>query len=106
MLYPQPNNYDPGPELRGREDVDDAARDQLLRLRAVGGHVRRRGVRLERLQALPLLDHQERVVAALLLERSRRIGVDRGAVLDAALLGVDAGHVGAEGGEDLGAPAG
>ena len=80
--------------------MDHAARDQVLDLGGVGGHVRRGGVRLQRVQRLPLLDDDERVGAELRLERCPALGIDRGAVLDAALLGVHGGHVGAEGCQD------
>src|SRR5436190_8450878 len=79
-----------------RQDVNDAAREQLLGLRAVRGHVWRGSMGLERVHALPLLDHQERIRAPVLLDRQRRIGVDRGAIFDAALLGAHRRNVGAE----------
>jgi hypothetical protein len=48
-------------------------------------------VGLERIHAFPLLDHDEAVRPVLGLKRQRRIGIDRGAVLDAALLARTAG---------------
>ena len=60
------------------EDVDDAACQEVPGLRAVGRHVRRGGVGLQRLEARPFLDHHERVGAELRLE-GRAVGVDRGA---------------------------
>src|SRR5689334_4714757 len=56
---------------------------------------------LERVGTFPLLDHDEGVGAELGLERTHALGVDRGAVLDAALLGTHRRHVGAEVAEDL-----
>src|SRR6185369_12689545 len=55
---------------------------------AVGRHVGCRGMGLQRLEALPLLDHDEAVGADLGLEAAH-LGVDRRAVLDAALLRAD-----------------
>src|SRR5262249_44536310 len=73
--------------LRRRKNVNHPAGDVLFRLRRVRRHVRSRGMRLERVHAFPFLDHDEGVRAVLGLNGQRGIGVDRGAVLDAALLG-------------------
>jgi len=43
-----------------------------------------------------LLDHEEGVGAPVGLDRQGVVGVDRGAILDAALLRLDGGNVGAE----------
>lgn len=83
-----------------REDVDHAARDEVLRLRAIGGHVGRRCMGAQRLHARPLLDDDERVGPVAGLEPEGVLGVDRGAVLDAAGLGEDVRHVRAERRED------
>ena len=72
----------------------------------VGRHVRRGGVRLQRIHAFPLLDHHEGVRAVAWSGTERRVGIDGGAVLDAALLGAHGRHVGAEVREDAVALAG
>src|SRR5438034_1258880 len=59
--------------------------------------MRRGGVRLERVEAFPFLDHDEGVRAVF--GAGAALGVGRRAVFDAALLGMDGRHVGAEGGE-------
>ena len=46
-------------------------------------------MRLERVHALPFLDRDEGVGTVLRLYGERGVGVDRGAVLDASLLGAD-----------------
>src|SRR5690242_5643118 len=56
---------------------------------------------LQRVGALPLLDHDEGVGAELGLERAHALGIDRGAVLDAAPLSAHRRHVGTEVAEDL-----
>src|SRR5688572_14045131 len=92
--------------LRRRQDVDLPVGEELLRLSGIGGHVRGRGMRSQRLLALPLLDHHESVGAVALLELRPRLCIHCGAVLDAALLGAHRGDVGAEVLEDLVALAG
>ena len=62
----------------------------------VGGHVRSGRMRLQRLHALPFLQHDERVRAEFGLEAAQTLGVNGRAVFDAALLGMDGGHVGPE----------
>src|ERR1700760_2871802 len=63
-------------------------------------------MRLQVIEAFPLLDDDERVAAVWGLERADALGIDRGAILDAAGLGMDRGHVGMEGFQDLAALAG
>ena len=57
--------------------MNDAARQHVFRLRRIGFHVRRDGVRLEVILALPLLDHHEAVRAELGLEAADALGVGR-----------------------------
>jgi hypothetical protein len=57
---------------------------------------RRGGVRLQRIDAFPLLDDDERVRTELGLKAAHTLGVDGRAVLDASLLGMHRRHVGAE----------
>jgi very-short-patch-repair endonuclease len=83
----------PQPGSDGRQDVDRAARDQVFRLRPVRRHVGRGGVGLERVHTLPLLHDDEGVRPVAGLEAEGVLGVDRGAVLDAARLGEDVGDV-------------
>src|SRR5258708_18452248 len=64
--------------------MDHAARDKILVLFAVRLHVRGGGVRLERVLALPFLDHHERIGAVC--GRSHVLYVHRRAVFDAARL--------------------
>jgi hypothetical protein len=80
--------------------VDRPAGDEFLGFGGVGRHVRRGRVRLERVHAFPLLDHQEGIGTPFGLKGQRRIGIDRGPVLDAALFGPHRGNVGAEVRED------
>ena len=84
--------------------MDRAVGDEVLVLGAVGLHVLRGAMGLEIVHGLPLFDDHESVRAEL-GERAA-IGVDRGAVLDAALLGMHGRHVGLEVLEDLVALAG
>src|SRR5262249_31540489 len=62
--------------------------------------MRRGGVRLQRVRALPFLDHDKGVGAELGLKAADAVGVDSGAVFDAAVLGVDRRHVGMKFRED------
>jgi len=71
-----------------RQDVDGPASDEVPGALAIGLHVRGDGMRLQRLRALPLLDHHEGVVAEAV---RAALGIHRGAVFDAALLGMDLG---------------
>ena len=80
--------------------MDHAVGEQVLGLGRVGRHVRRGRVRLERIDALPLLDDDEAVGTELGLDLEVARRVDRGAVLDAALFGAHGGNVGAEGFEN------
>jgi|SRR6185295_5473278 len=82
--------------------MDDAARDQLLRLRAVGRHVGRRRVRLERIHAFPFFDDEERLGSPFRLEAERVLGIDGRPVLDAASFLVDVRDVRPEMLQDLG----
>jgi len=77
--------------------VDDAPGEVRLHFLGVGGHVRRVRVGAQGVEALPLLDDEEGVVAVPGLDGGRALGVDGGPVLDAALLGAHRGHVGVEG---------
>ena len=63
-------------------------------------------MRAEVIQAFPLLDDQEGVLAEPGLERADAFGIDGRAIFDAAGFGVDRGHVGAEGFQDRFALAG
>src|SRR5712671_7021499 len=81
---------------RRREHVDNAARDHVPGLGGVGGHVRGGGVCLQRIRALPFLDHDKSVGAELGLEAADALGVDRRAIFDAALLGMNRRYVGVE----------
>src|SRR5215472_15408887 len=74
--------------------MDDTARDHVAGLGGIGGHVRRGGMRPQRLGALPLLDHDKGVGSKLGLKAADTLGVDRGPVFDATLLGVNRGYVG------------
>jgi len=56
---------------------------------------------LQRGEALPLLDHDEGVLAKPGLQAADALRIDGRAVLDAAVLGMDRGHVGAERRQDL-----
>src|SRR5436309_15939711 len=89
QVYNSP--YQGGFSSGRRQNVDHAARDHVLGLGAVGCHVRRGGVGLERVHAVPLLDGEEGVRSPSGLDRQRVVGIDRGAVLDAALLGAHGG---------------
>src|SRR4051794_30012428 len=63
-------------------------------------------MRLQRLDALPFLDHDECVRPAFRLKAAEPLRVHRRAVLDAALLGMNGRHVGPELIEDRFAQAG
>ena len=88
------------------QHVDDAACDPVAGFGGVSRHVRRGGVRPQRLGALPFLDHDESVGPELGLKASDPLGIDRRAIFDAALLGMHRGHIGAEFLEDRFAHAG
>src|SRR4051794_5271331 len=79
-----------------RQHVDHPARNQVLGLRAIRLHVRRNGMGVEVVGALPLLQHHERVGAEPGLEASHTLGIHRRAVFDAAGLGMHRRHIGAE----------
>ncbi len=74
--------------------MDHAARDQVLHLGRVRGHVRRARVRLQRLGVAPLFDEDECIGAEFGLKTPKSFGVDGEAVLDAAILGANGGNVG------------
>ena len=73
----------------GLQHVDDAACNHVASLGGVGGHVRRGAVRFQRIGALPFLDHDKGVGAEFGLKAADALGVDRRAIFDAALFGVD-----------------
>src|SRR5262249_10045231 len=83
----------PSPRL---QHVDDPAGNHVAGLGGVGGHVRRGRVGPQRLGALPFLDHDKGVWPELRLKTADTFGVDRRTILNAALLGVDSRHIGAE----------
>ncbi len=76
--------------------MDHAVGNELSRLCRVGGHVGRGQMRFQGGGAFPLFDHDEGVRSKFGLKRERRAGVDGGFVFDAAVLGPDRGHIGAE----------
>jgi len=78
------------------QNVDNPAGDQVLRLSAVGPHVRRRGVRLEVIEAGPFLKDHECIGAEFGLKAATTVGVHRRAVFDAAILGENRRYIGAE----------
>jgi len=78
---------------RRQENVNRPIRDPIPRPGAVGHHVRRCGMRFQRLDALPLLDHHERIRTGRGLELEHRAGIDGGRIFDASLLGQHGGHV-------------
>src|SRR6516162_10540882 len=90
----EPARY--SPSSSGLQHVDDAAGDHVAGLGGVGGHVRRGRVRPQRLGALPFLDHDKGVGSEFGLKAADPLGVDRGPVFDAALLGVHRRYVGGE----------
>src|SRR5437764_432133 len=63
-------------------------------------------MRLESLDTLPLLHHDVGIGSELGLDAAHAFGIDRGAVLDAALLRMDRRHVGVEDLQDCVAHAG
>src|SRR5258708_17802196 len=79
-----------------RKDVDRAVGEQVLDARAESLHVRLGGVGFEGVDVGPLLDDDEGVGAVLRLEGRAGVGVDGGAVLDAALLRLHVRDVGAK----------
>src|SRR5262249_12030314 len=99
----RPSDAARGPVASGSrgENVDDTTGDHVLGFGGIGGHVRRSRVGLERVWALPLLDHHERVGAERRLELADVRGVRGRAVLDAALLGVHRWHIGADLAQDV-----
>src|SRR5437868_5781545 len=78
----------------GGEDVDLAIGEEVARLAGISLHMRRGGMRLQMIEALPLLD-DDKGIGAVFGARPA-FGIDRGTVFDAARLGVDGRHVGAE----------
>jgi hypothetical protein len=83
-----------------RKNVNLASGDEVPRLRGVCGHVRSRGMRFQRFNAFPFLDHHERIRSKIGLELERGDGIDAGCVFDASLLGSHSGDIGAEGLQD------
>src|SRR4051794_14006872 len=83
----------------GLKNLEPGAGDETLNALAIVGHVRGGDVRLEGVEVGPPLDDGEDVVARRPLGGQAAVGVDGGAVLQAAVLGPDERHERAELGE-------
>ena len=82
--------------LHRRQNVYRTACQQILGFRAVGRHVRRGSVCFQGVEVGPFFDDQESVGPVFFLKAGAILEIDRGAVLDAAVLGFDGGDVGAK----------
>jgi hypothetical protein len=83
--------------------MNGAVRDELFGFGGIGGHMRRSGVRLERVHTRPFFDHHKRVRAILRLKWRWVRAINSGTVFNATDFCAHSRHIGVEGLEHLSA---